>query len=93
MEHLIAIEKGETIDSTLDYPFAFFHEIDYVIATWLDHRKHGTYPRAGGYDDQDSQLMADWHTMNLYHSRVERGEIIALDMPEDAPDISTMMGG
>lgn len=93
MERLIATEKNEPYNGVLEDPMPFFHEIDYVIATWLHYRRHGAYPRAGGYDKQDSQLMQDWATMDLYHLRIERGDYKSFYVPENAPDVSTMMGG
>lgn len=93
MERLIAAEKGEPIkDATFDDPTPLRHEVNYVIRTWLNHHRHGTYPAPGGYDDQDSDLMEDWHTLNLIHLRVENGVYAHLTMPADAPDISAQLG-
>jgi hypothetical protein len=93
MARLIAAEKGEPYKDELETPPKLNHEVNYAIRTWLDHRKHGIYPRAGGYDDQDPDLMADWHTLNLYHIRVENGVYSHIRMPATAPDVSTLMGG
>lgn len=92
MERLIAAEKGEPLKDDLDEPSHLFHEVNYAIRTWLDHRKHGSYPKPGGYDRQDPFLMADWHTLNLYHSRVENGIVTVMKFPKNAPDFSTLMG-
>lgn len=92
MQRLIAAEKGEPLKDALDDPSKINHEVNYVIRTWLDHRKHGTYPRLGGYDEQDPDLMLDWHTLNLYHVRVENGVVLHLDTPNNAPDVSEQLG-
>lgn len=92
MEHLIAAEKGESLRDRLDEPPPLKCEVNYAIRTWLDHRRHGTYPRAGGYDDQDPDLMDDWHTLTLYHIRVENGVVVHVRMPTDGPDVSEQMG-
>lgn len=91
MERLIAAEKGEPFKDALDMPSKLSHEVNYAIRTWLDHRKHGSYPKPGGYDRQCPFLMADWHTLSLYHSRVENGDYVSMTLPTDAPDISTLM--
>jgi hypothetical protein len=93
MGRLIAAEKGEDYKGDLDEPHKLLHEVNYVLRTWLDHRKHGTYPKLGGYDEQDLDLMQDWHTLNLYHVRVEHGAVISIKLSEDAPDITTQLGG
>lgn len=81
MKQVIAQEKGETSpDEILPEPPPLVHDIDYVIATWLHHKLHHVYPRAGGYDDQDEDLMQDWHTLNLFYSRVESGQLTTFDM-------------
>lgn len=70
MKQIIAMEKGEESKDIPDEPPPFRHEIDYVIRTWLEHKLHHTYPDIGGYNDQDSDLMDDWHIMNVYYARV-----------------------
>lgn len=81
MKVVIAQERGEAqSDEPLPEPPPIHHDLDYVIATWLQHKLHHTYPRAGGYDDQDELLMQDWHTMNLYYARVENGQLTTFDM-------------
>lgn len=93
MERLIAAEKGEPLkDDEGDSPPPLTHDANYAIRTWLDHRRHGTYPRAGGYDDQDPDLMDDWHTLTLYHIRVENGTVSYIEQAVDAPDITTLLG-
>lgn len=70
------------IEIALHYP------LDYVTRTWYEHRNRGTYPRAGGYDDQDAQLMDDWHVfdMRLMYKRGELEEQTRTD--PDYPDPS-----
>jgi hypothetical protein len=93
MSNLIAVDKGETVPINLDDPPQFHYEINYVIRTWFDHRKHGTYPKLGGYDCQCPFLMADWHTLNLYHTRVEHGITSFLDMPTTGEHVDTLLEG
>lgn len=64
---MIASEHGErTAEETDDEPhFGLFYPKQYVIRTWYEHRKNGVYPQQGGYDDQDAQLMDDWHAMDM----------------------------
>lgn len=81
MKVMIAQDKGESLpDAILPEPPPLHHDLDYVFATWLQHKLHHTYPRAGGYDDQDEYLMQDWHTLNLFYSRVAGGQLMMFDM-------------
>lgn len=83
MKVVVAQDKGQELpDEPLPEPPPLNHDINYVIATWLQHKIHHTYPRAGGYDDQDELLMEDWHTMNLFYSRVESGQLASFDMSQ-----------
>ncbi len=93
MQNLIAAEKGEDIKVNLDDPPKLNYEVNYVIRTWLDHRKHGTYPRLGGYDAQCPFLMEDWHTLNLYHTRVEHGVISLINMPTSGERWESLLEG
>jgi len=69
----VAAEEGRDSDTPLPDPDSLKHDLDYVIRTWMANKLHHTYPRPGGYDDQDEYLMRDWHTMNLYYSRAKAG--------------------
>lgn len=81
MRVIVAQDRGEKPpDDVLPEPPPVHHDLDYVMATWLQHRIHHTYPRAGGYDDQDELLMMDWHTLNLYYSRVEAGQFTTFNL-------------
>lgn len=93
MRNLVRVEKNEQIDVNLSDPPKLHYEVNYVIRTWLDHRKHGTYPRAGGYDDQCPFLMEDWHTMNLYHTRVEHGIVTIVRVPTTGATWDTLLEG
>lgn len=94
MQRLIRAEKGQLGDVDLDDPMTFHYPIDYVIRTWLDHRKHGSYPETGGYNDQDPLLMQDWHTMNLYHARVEHGIVQTMTFDtHNAVSLDELAGG
>lgn len=39
------------------------YPLDYMIDTWLDHRKYGKYPESGSYNDQDPLWWQDMHLM------------------------------
>lgn len=73
MRRVVAADKGETDDDVPNTPPRLWHDADYVIRTWMEHRTHHTYPEPGGYNDQDEWLMLDWHVMNVYYSRVHAG--------------------
>lgn len=87
----VRIEKGEEIEYEELHADDFYHEIDYVIRTWLEHKYHHTYPESGSYNDQDAYLMKDWHTMNVYYSRVSHGDFAAPLMPKQADNWQTLM--
>jgi len=70
----VQIEKNEHIPYEPIDASQFYHDIDYVIRTWLEHKMHHTYPETGSYNDQDAWLIKDWHTMNVYFSRVWNGD-------------------
>jgi hypothetical protein len=90
---LIAAERGEPFkDDDLPDPPPFYHDVDYVIRTWLDHKEHGSYPEAGGYNDQCEFLMQDWHTMTLYRILIENGGRKSFPLPKAAPPISRVIG-
>jgi hypothetical protein len=62
-------------------PLALHWPFDYVLTTWLDHKRHGIYPAPGGYDSQDAQLVKeDWPQITVRYNRIyrqlqgERGE-------------------
>lgn len=82
---MVDAEEGRDSDTALPEPDILKHEADYVIRTWMEHKIHHTYPQPGGYDDQDEYLMRDWHTMNLYYSRVRAGIFTAFDMSRLRP--------
>jgi hypothetical protein len=91
MKRLIAADKGEEDDDEDLSTLPFKCDVHYAIKTWLEHRIHHTYPRAGGYDDQDADLMDDWFMLNVYHVRVSKNIISQFAMPTDAPDVSTLI--
>lgn len=71
MAALVAAERGEVSEAD-DAPLALHYPADYALATWLEHRLHGTLPRAGGYDDQCALLMRDWHELNVRYALAQR---------------------
>lgn len=91
MRHLIALEKGED-PATLTPPSPFHHDTGFVISTWMQHKIHHTYPRAGGYEDQDELLMEDWQTMNLYYMRAQAGIYTPVITPDMIGTLASMGG-
>lgn len=92
MRDVVRFEKGEGGGEVPDPPSKLFHERDYVMRTWLEHKLHHTYPDLGGYNDQDEYLMRDWHTMNLYYARVYAGEFVAELVPDDVDHWQSILG-
>ncbi len=84
MDVLVKAEKGESAGETPGEQPTFHYPIDYVIRTWIEHKLHHIYPDAGGYNDQCKYLMEDWHTVNMYHIRVAKGELSAQIIDEEA---------
>lgn len=93
MRQLVAAEKGEDDPTIPDEPTYLKSDVHYAIKTWFEHRLYHTYPSAGGYNDQDADLMDDWHVLNMYHIRVDKGVFSIMQMPENAPDINDLIGG
>lgn len=91
MRRLVAAEKGETDPYVPDEQPPFFHDIDYIVRTWLEHKIHHTYPEPGGYNEQCEWLMRDWHVVNMYNVRVEHGEFSAPPIPQNAPNWQSMV--
>jgi hypothetical protein len=75
------MDKGEDLDYTPSTPRKLFHDADYVKRTWLEHKIHHLYPDPGGYNDQDAHLMLDWHTLNVYYTRVMHNDFSAPMIP------------
>lgn len=68
LDALILAERGKAApDDVPETEFGLHYPLDYVTRTWYKHRVYGIYPRTGGYDDQDAQLMDDWHMMDMRH--------------------------
>lgn len=82
---------GDEDEDDSDNP-PFHHPLDYVMETWTEHKLHHTYPESGGYNDQDALLMKDWHTVNMYQLRVEKGIYTPLGVPDNAPSWHDLMG-
>ena len=92
MGRLVAAEKGKSSDEIPNEPPPFYYDVSYIFRTWLNHRKHGTYPEAGAYNDQCPFLMEDWSNMTLWHIRVEMGVMSSFSMPNNAPEWMSSMG-
>lgn len=83
MKVMVAQDRGDELPpELLPEPSPLKHDVDDVISTWLQHKLHHVYPHAGGYFDQDEDLMRDWHTLNLYYSRVANGQLTTFDMSQ-----------
>lgn len=67
-------EENEPEFPGLHYP------LEYMIDTWLDHRRHGKYPDTGSYNDQDPLWLQDMRLMTarfnqwVRHLQKEGGE-------------------
>lgn len=46
----------------------FWYPPDYVLQTWRQNQKHGTYPSGGAYNDLDPQLEADWQRITARYN-------------------------
>jgi hypothetical protein len=93
MRDVVKIDKGEELEYTSTTPRTFFYDVDYVIRTWLEHKIHHLYPDPGGYNDQDAYLMLDWHTMNVYYTRVMNDDFSTLKIPMADTPWEDLMGG
>ena len=49
-------------------PALFWYPADYVIATWRQNQKHGTFPHGGAYNDLDPMLEADWQRITARYN-------------------------
>lgn len=92
MDDVVRMDKGEQLEYTSSTPAKLFYDIDYVAQTWLEHKLHHLYPEAGGYNDQCPYLMKDWHTFNLYYSRVAHGDLNAPPLPTNPRPWDSLMG-
>lgn len=60
------------------------------MATWYEHRQHGTYPAPGGFNDQDAALVIDdWGLINKQFNTLEDDDR-APDVNPDAPPIDDL---
>ena len=48
-------------------PALFWYPKEYVVDTWRQNQKHGTYPD-GTYNLLDPMLRADWHVMTARYN-------------------------
>lgn len=91
LERLAQSERGkkQPDEDIPDNPVYLHYPLEYVLRTWLDHRASGTYPEAGGYNQQDAQLMDDWAALNERYFEInldlDAREAMHDDTPEDAP--------
>lgn len=73
LKDIVYMQQADSKDEPLepDLDFGLFYPLDYVISTWNEHRQHGNYPQAGGYDDQDWRLVQhDWYVMSERYSHL-----------------------
>lgn len=61
-----------TDDEDEDIPFPEFeglwHLREYLRDTWMQNRKHGTFPRVGGYNAQDPKWVHDTRWVNARYN-------------------------
>lgn len=67
-------QMGKSIheDAEIEDVFGLYYPLWYAFDTWAEHNDHGLYPRAGGYDEQDWQLMQDWKTLDRRYGKAFR---------------------
>ncbi len=71
LEKIALAERGLSTPEDQDEDTVYlFYPLPYVAHTWLEHRNRGTYPESGGYNDQDSQLMEDWHMFDMRYLHI-----------------------
>jgi hypothetical protein len=46
----------------------FWYPKEYVLQTWRQNQKHGTFPGGGAYNDLDPQLEADWQRITARYN-------------------------
>lgn len=59
-------EAGKPAPVTELPPLALHYPLAYVLETWSAWHLHHVLPAAGGYDDQDWQLMQDWRQIDAH---------------------------
>lgn len=62
-----SLDDNENEDET-EFP-GLHYPLDYMVDTWLDHRKYGKYPESGSYNDQDPLWWADMRLMTMRFNR------------------------
>lgn len=82
-------ERGKELpDHSSDESVRLFYPLNYALRTWYLFRSKGIYPAAGGYNDQDAQLMDDWLMLDRRYLFVsnqldQQGE--AYTFPDEKP--------
>lgn len=59
-------ETGQATAPPEAPPLALHYPLPYVLETWAAWQLHHVLPAAGGYDDQDWQLMQDWRQIDWH---------------------------
>lgn len=71
LEQVVRVELGMTDDSAdVNWPDfeGFWYPFEYVKSTWMDRRRHGTFPRVGGFNAQDPKWEADMRAVNARYN-------------------------
>lgn len=73
LERLVRIElnfDSDKAEDEIEWPEfdGFYYPPDYNRDTWMQNRKHGTYPRAGAYNDQDPKWVRDQRYINMRYN-------------------------
>lgn len=63
--------KGGGDDDDLP-PLRLNYPKHYVLHAWSDYIRHGIYPKPGGYDAQDTALIADFNVLTAHYNRIAR---------------------
>lgn len=64
----LGLSDDDDEDDSEPPPALYYYPLDYVIATWRQNQKHGTYPHGGAYNDLDPMLEADWRRMTARYN-------------------------
>lgn len=72
MADRVRAQSGKSVDADEVDDFGLYFPLDYALDTWIEHDEHGLYPEAGGYNDQDAQLMKDWQTLDRRYGKAVR---------------------
>ena len=72
LEQIVRIELSmdKPEDEDIDWPDfdGLYYPFEYVRDTWMQNRRHGTFPRDGAFNDQDPKWYADMKAFNARYN-------------------------